>query len=168
MHDVSMASSGAPPLEDEAGMSNKPASRRITKALPRGSKFAAQFALPGLVPDLVRERGSVRLFDNEREAEIAAMEAVLTVYDSRTRDTRKAGGYRRLTGAELASLIERMDTTPTYFAELAGFPQSRVMGWIDGEQDIPHSVHMLAELMARSDENFELVERLTEEAQRDS
>ncbi|MDR6954171.1 hypothetical protein J2X65_003539 [Ancylobacter sp. 3268] len=149
-----------------SSMSNKPASRLIAKALPRGSQFAAQFALPGLVPDLVRDRAGVCLYDDERAAEIAAKEAVLRLYDSRTRDTRKAGGYQRLTGAELADLIEKMDTTVTYFSELAGFPQSRVMGWIDGEQDIPHSVHVLARLLAASDENFELAERITEQAQR--
>lgn len=144
-------------------VSNKPASRLIAKALPRGQKFAAQIALPGLVPDLVRNRDGVVTFDRERDAEIAAMEAVLRLYDSRTIDTRKAGGYLRMTGAELAVLLDEIDITPTYFAEIAGVPQHRVMKWLDGEQDIPHSVHVLAKLVAMNDANFALAEKITEE-----
>lgn len=161
MDDANMASSGDAPLEDETSMNMKPASRRITKALPRGDQFAAQFALPGLVPDLVRERGAVVLFSSEREAEVASMEAVLRLYDSRTSDTRKAGGYRRLAGADLAALLAEIGMTPTRFAEIAGFPQSRIMGWIDGEQDIPHSVHVLARLLAHSEGNIEIADRIT-------
>lgn len=146
-------------------VSNKPASRLIAKALPRGDKFSAQFALPGLVPDVVRTREGVVTFDRERDAEIAAMEAVIRLFDSRTIDTRKAGGYVRMAGAELAVLLDEIEITPTYFAEIAGVPQHRVMKWLDGEQDIPHSVHVLAKLIAASDENFALAERITEETQ---
>lgn len=146
-------------------MSNNPASRRISKALARGDKFAAQFALPGLVPDLVKKDGRVVLFDNERDAEVAALEATARVYDSRTIDTRKAGGYRRMTGAELSSDIATLDISLTYFAEIAGVPQHRAMKWIDGEQDIPHSVHVLVKLMLQSKSNLELAERVTREAQ---
>lgn len=146
-------------------MSNKPASRLIAKALPRGDRFAAQFALPGLIPDLVRDGGGVRTFPTEREAEVAAMEAVLRLYESRTIDTRKAGGYRRLTGADLAVLLDELDITPTYFAEIVGVPQHRVMKWLDGEQDIPHSVHVLVKLLVHSDENFDIAEKITEESQ---
>lgn len=144
-------------------MSTKPASRLICKAMPRGDKFAGQFALPGLVPDLVRHGDRQVLFDTEREAHVAAMEAVLRLFDSRTVDTRKAGGYRRLTGAELGVMLDRMGITVTYFAEIAGVPQHRVMKWLDGEQDIPHSVHVLARLMLASDENFKLAEEITEQ-----
>ena len=146
-------------------MSNKPASRLIAKAHPRGNKFAAQIALPGLVPDLLRDRGAVMTFDNERDAEIAAMEGVIRLFDSRTIDTRKAGGYIRMTGAALAVLLNRLDITPTYFAEIAGVPQHRVMKWLDGEQDIPHSVHVMAKLMAANDENLAMAEQITEETQ---
>lgn len=144
-------------------MSDKPASRLIAKALPRGPKFAAQFALPGLVPDLVRQGGAAQQYDTERDAEIAAMEAVIRLFNSRTIDTRKAGGYRRLTGAELAVLLDQLNITPTYFAEIAGVPQHRVMKWLDGEQDIPHSVHILAKLMLQNEASFKLAEQITED-----
>jgi hypothetical protein len=146
-------------------MSNKPASRLIAKALPRGDKFSAQFALPGLVPDVVRNREGIVTFDRERDAEIAAMEAVIRLFDSRTIDTRKAGGYTRMTGAALAVMLDTLDITPTYFAEIAGVPQHRVMKWLDGEQDIPHSVHVMAKLMAMNEANFKLAEKITEETQ---
>lgn len=144
----------------------KPASRLIAKSLPRDDQYVGQFALPGLTPDYVRDQGGrVQLFEKARWAEIAAMEAVIRLYDSRTYDTRKAGGYKRMTGAELAAILDDMDTTPTYFAEIVGVPQSRIMKWLDGEQDIPHSVHVLAKLLAQSDENFDIAERITEECQ---
>ncbi|QYM73239.1 hypothetical protein K1X45_01970 [Pseudochrobactrum sp. Wa41.01b-1] len=145
-------------------MAEKPSSKLIAKALPRNDKFAGQFSLPGLVPALVRTRdGGIELFNDERSAEIAAMEAVIRLYNSRTIDTRKAGGYRRLTGAELANVLNDINITPTYFAEIAGVPQHRVMKWLDGEQDIPHSVHVLAKLIARNDENFKIAEAITED-----
>lgn len=145
-------------------MSQKPSSKLIAKALPKGERFTGQFSLPGLIPDLVRGRdGNVQLFDTEQQAYVAAMEAVIRLYDSRTIDTRKAGGYRRLTGAELAVLLDEVDITPTYFAEIVGVPQHRVMKWLDGEQDIPHSAHVLVKLMKLNDDNFRVAEEITEE-----
>ncbi|MCH4539110.1 hypothetical protein [Ochrobactrum sp. A-1] len=145
-------------------MSQKPSSKLIAKALPKGERFTGQFSLPGLIPDLVRGRdGNVQLFDTEQQAYVAAMEAVIRLYDSRTIDTRKAGGYRRLTGAELAVLLDEVDITPTYFAEIVGVPQHRVMKWLDGEQDIPHSAHVLVKLMKLNDNNFRIAEEITEE-----
>lgn len=146
-------------------MTAKPASRLIAKALARGEKFVGQFALPGLVPALVRDQKGIKLFTTEEEAERAAMVAVIRLYESRTRDTRKAGGYRRLTGSDLALLLDKINITPTYFAEIVGVPQHRVMKWLDGEQDIPHSVHVLGRLLALNDDNFELAEQITENAQ---
>lgn len=145
-------------------MSQKPSSKLIAKALPKGDRFTGQFSLPGLIPDLVRGRdGNIQFFDTEQQAYVAAMEAVIRLYDSRTIDTRKAGGYRRLTGAELAVLLDDVDITPTYFAEIVGVPQHRVMKWLDGEQDIPHSAHVLVKLMKLNDDNFRVAEEITEE-----
>ncbi|SCM79866.1 conserved hypothetical protein [uncultured Pleomorphomonas sp.] len=146
-------------------MATKPASRRICKAIPYKGKYLAQFALPGLEPDYVRAGEAAVRFNTENGAEIAALKAFARLYDSRTVDTRKAGGYRRLTGAKLAVLLNDIDITPTYFAEIAGVPQSRVMKWLDGEQDIPHSIHVLARLLAMSTINFEHAERITMECQ---
>lgn len=142
-------------------VAEKPASRRISKALPRGDKFAGQFALPGMVPDLVRDGGSVALFTSEREAEIAALEACARVYDARTVDSRKAGGYQRMLPGDLAAAIAELDMTVTLFAEIAGVPQHRAMKWLDGEQDVPHSVHVLIKLMLMNKANLDFAEKFT-------
>lgn len=146
-------------------MADKPATRLIAKALPRGDGFAGQFALPGLVPDLVRREGRQVIYPSEREAEIAAMETVIRLFNSRTVDTRKAGGYRRMTSVELAVALSDLDITVTFFAELAGVPQQRVLKWLDGEQDIPHSVHVMVALMLRDRANFDAAAKLTKEMQ---
>jgi DNA-binding transcriptional regulator YiaG len=144
-------------------MDSKPSSRPIANALPTHGGFVAQFSLPGLTPALVRKQGKAEVFATEHEAEHAALKACFKLHESRTIDTRKAGGYRRLTGAELAMLLDRANITVTYFAEIAGVPQHRVMKWLDGEQDIPHSVHILIKLIAASDDNFALAENITEQ-----
>lgn len=146
-------------------MTSKPASRRISKALPNGNRFTAQFALPGLVPDVVRDASGIVFFDDERSAEIAAMEALMRLYDSRTIDSRSAGGYKRMKPVDLALAIDQLDTTPTYFAEIVGVSQERVMKWLDGEQDIPHSVFVLTNLLLLNDANFELAEEVTRKCQ---
>lgn len=144
-------------------MESKPSSRPIAHAIPTHGGFVAQFSLPGLVPALVRNRGTAEVFRTEEAAEFAALKALFRLHESRTMDTRKAGGYRRLTGSELALLLDKANITVTYFAEIAGVPQHRVMKWLDGEQDIPHSVHVLIKLIAASDANFNLAEKITED-----
>ena len=146
-------------------MAENPASRPIAKALPtRDIGFHGQFALPGLVPDLVRRNGIPVVFTSDVQAEFAALRALFQILTSRTMDTRTAGGYKRITGADLAGLLVKAGITPTLFAELSGVKQSRVMGWLDGQQDIPHFAHVLVRLLAKK-ENFELADEITAWAQ---
>ena len=147
-------------------MADKPSYKPIAKALPvhTGSGFHGQFALPGLVPALVRKDGAPAIFSNEVQAEFAALRALFRLLTSRTTDTRKAGGYKRISGAEFAMLLNEAGVTPTLFAEIYGVPQARVMKWLDGEQDIPHSAHVLARLL-RIKENFVLADDITARAQ---
>lgn len=147
-------------------MAEKPASRPIAKAIrhPSGKGFAGQFALPGLVPDYVREDGRPVRYQDASAAEFAALRAMMSVLVSRTVDPRKAGGYTRMTGADLAIALDDSEITPTEFAELYGVPQSRVMGWIDGVQDVPHSAHVLIRLLAY-EENFREARSITDRAQ---
>lgn len=146
-------------------MATKPASRPIAKAVPHpsGRGFAGQFALPGLVPDFVRFQGQVVRYLGEVEARDGAYAALFRLLESRTTDTRKAGGYERITGAELATLLIDADISPTEFAEIYGVPQARVMKWIDGEQDIPHSANVLVRLL-QIQENYEEAKALTRRA----
>lgn len=149
-------------------MADKPASRPIAKSLPHpsGRGFAGQFALPGLVPDYVKEGGAVVRYPDRDAAENGALRALFGMLISRTTDTRKAGGYRRMTGAELAIAINDAEITPTYFAEIYGVPQARVMKWLDGEQDIPHSANVLIRLLA-TEENYREAAALTRRAQQE-
>jgi DNA-binding transcriptional regulator YiaG len=149
-------------------MADKPSYKPIAKALPvrTSSGFHGQFALPGLVPALVRKDGAPAIFSNEVQAEFAALRALFRLLTSRTTDTRKASGYKRITGADLADLLHAAGLTPTLFAEVYGVPQSRVMKWLDGEQDIPHSAHVLVRLLATK-ENFVLADEITAQAQQE-
>ena len=69
-----------------------------------------------------------------------------------------------MTGAELGVALDEAQLTPTFFAELYGVPQARVMKWLDGEQDIPHSAHVLVRLLV-DEKNFKLAHDITEQAQ---
>ncbi|EBV3599773.1 hypothetical protein DOI34_24735 [Salmonella enterica subsp. enterica serovar Virchow] len=147
-------------------MAINPASRPIAKAIkhPSGNGWAGQFALPGLVPDYVREDGRPAKYAEMQAAELSALRAMLRLLLSRTTDDRKAGGYQRMTGAELAAAMVEAEVTPTEFAELYGVPQSRVIGWVDGAQDIPHSAAVLIRMLA-IEENYQLARSMTDRAQ---
>jgi len=145
----------------------KPASRVIAKAMPKGDGYVGQFALPGLIPDLVRDKnGEPTIFRTEIDAHNAACRVLVAVLQARTEDTRKAGGITRLTPAEFGELLAKADITPTYFAELMNLPYHRVMKWLDGEQDIIHAANLLVRLMA-DENNFRLIEAITKQAQDD-
>jgi hypothetical protein len=148
-------------------VADKPASHPIAKAIrhPSHKGLAAQFALPGLVPSYVRDREDrVQRFDTEEAAEFAALRVMRAVLESRMRDPRKATGYNRMTPAEFAAALVDADLTATEFSEIYGVPQSRVMGWIDGIQDIPHSAAVLVRLMA-IEENYIEARSMTDRAQ---
>lgn len=145
-------------------VADKPASRPIAKALRHNNRWVGQFALPGLVPDLVRERGQVKTFESPADAKAAALDVLFNLYISRTTDKRRAAGYERMTPADFAVALDAAEITPTYFAEIYGVPQHRVLKWLDGEQDIPHSARVLVELI-KDEKAFQIARRLTEEAQ---
>jgi hypothetical protein len=148
---AALAPRHSPFLPEPTDVADKPASRPIAKALPRNNRWVGQFALPGLVPDQVRERGELKTFQTADEAETAALRALFGLLVSRTT-------------AEFAVSLDSADITPTYFAEIYGVPQHRVMKWLDGEQDIPHSVRVLVELL-KTPENFDLAASITRVAQ---
>ena len=148
-------------------MADKPASRPIAKAIRHhsGKGFAGQFALPGLTTDEVRDRdGRVTRYDDDHSAEFGALRVMKALLESRMNDPRKAGGYERLTGSQLAQALLDADVTPTEFAEIYGVPQARVMGWIDGAQDIPHSANVLVRLLS-IEENYVKARAITDQAQ---
>ncbi len=127
---------------------SKPSKTYFSKVLPVFGGYMAQFSLPGLSPNYVRENGKPKVFKDEDEAETAALWALTAVLQNRIYDERKAGPYHLLTGAQLANEIDAIGITVTEFGVLGGWPQSRVMKWLEGEADIPHYVRVFAKLLA--------------------
>jgi DNA-binding transcriptional regulator YiaG len=136
----------------------KPSRRPIAKALwdRDRSAFVAQFSLPGLTPDLVSDnRGRVCTYASEVDAEHAALRVFFNTFEARMIDTRKPGVFERLAPGEFAALLAAAEVTPTFFAEMLGTSQSRVMQWLDGSADVPHWAHVIVRLLAEPG-NFEI------------
>jgi DNA-binding transcriptional regulator YiaG len=128
----------------------KPSRRPIAKALwdRDRSAFVAQFSLPGLTPSLVSDnRGRVCTYASEVDAEHAALRVFFNTFEARMIDTRKPGVFERLAPGDFAKLLTRADITPTFFAEMLGTSQSRVMQWLDGSADVPHWAHIIVRLL---------------------
>jgi hypothetical protein len=140
----------------------KPSAGPIAKALPaaKSGKFNAQFSMPGLVPDLVRNRhGQTVTYSNELEAEHAAMRALFNVFESRMIDTRKLGDFQRIAPGEFAMFLANADVTPTFFAEILGTTHAGVMQCLDGSSDVPHWARLIAHLLPFGN-NFKLASEL--------
>lgn len=146
-------------------MPKHPATKPIAKAIPHpsGTGYAGQFALPGMVPRLVTDANGPIRFTVEKDAVFAALQAGWVVYEARTLDKHPAKEYERMSAAELAAALVAAELTPTEFAELCGVPQARVMYWLDGTQEIPHSAHVLINLLKWED-NFTTARQITDEA----
>lgn len=126
----------------------KPSKSHFSKAIRDGRFYLGQFSMPGIVPDVVRKDGVPVRYETEDEAETAALWALTAALQKRIYDERKPGPYRRMTGAELAQMIDLIGITVTEFGVIGGWPQSRVLKWLEGEDDIPHYVRILARLLA--------------------
>jgi DNA-binding transcriptional regulator YiaG len=140
----------------------KPSRSVIAKAIKAGGGFVAQFALPGLIPDIVRQHRNPVVFATEEKAIAAANQAVVSMLQRRLVDSRKPAETRKITPAEFAILLAEANITPTWFAELFGTTQERVIGWIDGVQDVPHAAYLLVCLM-KDQKNLDMIEALTAE-----
>jgi len=127
----------------------KPSSKPFAKALPApGGGYHRQFSLPGLIPDLVKRDGKPEVFEAAAAAHGAAAIALVGKLELRSMHSKRTHDYTRITGAELGVAIVAASLKPADFARLYGVPVSRVMGWIDGVQEIPHSAHVLVKLLA--------------------
>jgi DNA-binding transcriptional regulator YiaG len=135
-------------MQDDSTL--KPSRRPIAKALwdRDRSAFVAQFSLPGLTPGLVSDnRGRVCTYEKEIDAEHAALRVFFSTFEARMIDTRKPGVFERLAPGEFAALLAAAEVTPTFFAEMLGTSQSRVMQWLDGSADVPHWAHIIVRLL---------------------
>jgi hypothetical protein len=125
----------------------KPSKSYFSKAVRDGRYFLGQFSMPGMAPDYVREGGAPVRYDTEDDAETAAMWALTSALQSRIYDERKPGPYRHMT-AEFAIALAKTGLTATEFGVIGGWPQSRVIKWVEGEADVPHHARIMVTLFA--------------------
>lgn len=70
-----------------------------------------------------------------------------------------------MTGAELAVAMSEAGLSPSDFARLYGVPQARVLGWIDGVREIPHSAAVMVRLL-QDEHTLALADKITADATR--
>lgn len=139
----------------------RPSAKYISKALPHLKGYRAQFALPGLVPDYVREDGEAVIFPTRVEAELAAYRVVLQMANDRLSLATKFKPAAAMPAAELSALLDELDRSPTSLASL--LQSEFVMAWLGGERRVPHMAHIILKLM-RDPEIEKRVEAITAEA----
>jgi len=113
--------------------------------------FVGYYAIPGKDEQLARDdKGAIFVADTEDEAIAAAGEDLCQAMNERSKFSYKHG-YVKMTGAELSVAMKELEISPSQLAAHLGTNQQRVMAWMDGEQDIPHTVHLIIELMKLPD-----------------
>ncbi len=148
-------------------MATKPSSRYFIKAIERRAEgYVGQFSAPGLVPATVQEGGAEATFQAPENAELAAGRALVDVLNARATARPKKAGYARMSGEELSAAITTLGVTVAELARIVGVPPARAIGWIDGVQDIPHSVLVIVTLLLASAENRTIAVNATDKAQR--
>lgn len=108
-----------------------------------GVGYVAAYFIPGTPEHFARyPDGSIQVFGRQIEAESAAAFALCNTLNERSRFTYKHG-YRKMGGAELAVAIQKLGISPAQLAGICGTMQSRVLDWIDGKDQIPHTVSLI-------------------------
>lgn len=134
--------------------------------LPSG-KFHAVYSAPGRLPAVsAREDGTPYVYNTEAEAEAGAARHLHRVLNAPRIEAKKHGGkserYEKLTGPEFAMLLSRAGVTATWFAYVFGTSQQRVLGWLDGVDQVPHPARLLLELILADGANGDIIERVTD------
>lgn len=138
----------------------KPSTKFLVRAKPleSGRGFHAQFSAPGLVPELVGGDSRPEVFPTEDAALLAAYQAQEGVLNARLQLRMRFEKVQKMSAAELSAELDEADLTPT---ELAFICQTdRVMAWLDGTYDIPHTVRVIVGLCKVSG-NINLAESIT-------
>ena len=143
----------------------------IARAVPApNGKFYALYSGPGLIPAVSQSRdGRPYEYNTEVEAEIGAMRTLYGVLNKPRANARRHGGkperYKKMTGAEFAVALRMAGpdgVTPSFFSYLYGTSQLKVIGWIDGEDNVPHPARVLLALFAADPKNIDIAEKVTE------
>lgn len=144
----------------------KPAVRYVAEAIPTsGGKFYARFAPPGLVPRIVEDAFSRKPaeFETAREATAEARRVLFEALNSAPRETSKSklAAYAKLSGPEFAVLLAEVDISPTFLAFIMATNYQRVLDWISGAQDVPHTARVLLEIFKHNPEALDIAEAVT-------
>lgn len=131
-----------------------PSSRFIAKAIPRRTRFMAQFAIPGLRPEFVQRGGEAALYDTKEEAEAEAAVIAVRIANERIKTHRPFTRTEVMPPEDLAATIEAMGMTSADLAEL--FQSPHVGSWLNGDRRVPHMAKLLLLLM-REPANKELI-----------
>jgi hypothetical protein len=140
----------------------RPARSYIARAIPaRGGGFYAQWAAPGLIPDLVYDRrpipntgelrdGGPLVFEHENAATATAMATLFNALNSRKRVTSPDMRYAKMWGPDFAAELSDTGLTVSEFALLWGtFPDRILSDWIDeaSPRGVPFPMWWVLELL---------------------
>ncbi|MBO6511873.1 MAG: hypothetical protein JJ979_25890, partial [Roseibium sp.] len=113
-----------------------------------GPGFVAQWATPGLVPAIIKTAdGAPKPFADEQSAEFAALQQVAYALNNRRR-LGVAHVNTPMNPNDFAADLAGLNITLAEFASLYGVKPERVVGWINGERDVPHAARVMLGLLA--------------------
>jgi hypothetical protein len=164
-----------------ANLVGKPATKIVARAVEmEGEYWAAQFAVPGKVPDFSRNSdGTLTLFMTENDAYTAAMEAAIGLFNAPREHLRRFGGNRmgnaetgsvrpaKMTPAAMSAAMSAAELNSSDLVFLLDKPAKRILGW-SNDGDIPHEVRLLLEIFAKFDETVDLAFEVTNQAIEDA
>jgi len=146
----------------------KPATRYVAEAVEDkiGRRYLAKWASPGRIPEYVVSDGKFELFDTQKEAEDRAREVMFNTLNDVRRDpntvriNREAGvgTHQRvkpvkMTSAELSIAMRDAQIAPNDLAYLWGTAHDRVIGWMQGADQVPFPIRWALALL-KEDDNY--------------
>lgn len=151
-----------------SGLEGKPATKIVARAVEmEDGRWAAQFAVPGKVPDYTRDDGgAVRYYDHESDAAFHSMAAAIGLFNmprdhlstfGNSRMGSKATGDIRpdkMTPAEMSAAMGSAGLNSSDLVFLLDKPAKRILDW-SNNGDIPHEVRLLLETWAKFDDTVD-------------
>lgn len=136
--------------------------------------FAARWAVPGMIPALVRDDNDyIARFPDHASALMAAFqereERLNNKHAAYARKQKTTDGRRprKLSAAEFSVLLAETNMSEKFLAFIGAWPEKRIQAWVDGVEPVDHRAWLLLELF-RNPMNIEIAETLTECAIREN
>ena len=122
----------------------------VAEAVPSlGGTFLARFGFPGGVVDFVLEGNKPSVYRSAAAAENAAARVLVESLNSRQRFGSKRELSSKMTGDEFAAELAETDIPLSDFAQMWGTKQEKVVGWIQGEADVPFPLRWVLRILRR-------------------